>query len=278
MIVVTGATGNVGRLVAEELARKDAQMRLLVRDRVRAPDVPGAEVVEADYGDPGSLAAALRPGDRVFMVSIHDGPERRPPLHRSFITAAVRAEVAHVVYLSFVNAGPDAVFLHARSHGETEAMLRDSGIAWTAIRNGMYADDALGWFDPDGVAREPGGDGSMSFSYGPELAGAIAAVLAEPGHEGRVYDITTPESVTLAELAAIATAATGRPHRYEPATDAGWEERWRGREPWRVEAGLTSYAALRSGEFDVVTDDYRALTGLDPLPLAEIVRRLATRR
>jgi uncharacterized protein YbjT (DUF2867 family) len=61
------------------------------------PTSRGAEVVEADYGDPGSLAAALRPGDRVFMVSIHDGPERRLPLHRSFIAAAARAEVAHVV-------------------------------------------------------------------------------------------------------------------------------------------------------------------------------------
>jgi NAD(P)H dehydrogenase (quinone) len=275
MIVVTGAAGNVGRLVAEELARTGARMRLLVRDRARAPDVSGAEVVEADYGDAGSLAAALRPGDRVFMVSIHDGPERRLPLYRSFIAAAVRAEVAHVVYLSFVNAGPDAVFLHARSHGETEAMLRDSGLAWTAIRNGMYADEALGWFDPDGVAREPGGDGRISFSYRPELARAIAVVLAEPGHEGRVYDITTPESVTLAELARIASDATGRPHSYEPGTDEDWIRRWRGRDAWRIEAGRTSYAALRSGEFDVVTDDYRALTGRDPLPLAEIVRRLS---
>jgi NAD(P)H dehydrogenase (quinone) len=139
----------------------------------------------------------------------------------------------------------------------------------------MYADEALGWFDPDGVAREPGGDGRISFSYRPELARAIAVVLAEPGHEGRVYDITTPESVTLAELARIASDATGRPHSYEPGTDEDWIRRWRGRDAWRIEAGRTSYAALRSGEFDVVTDDYRALTGRDPLPLAEIVRRLS---
>jgi NAD(P)H dehydrogenase (quinone) len=166
MIAVTGATGKVGRLAADELARRGAGVRLLARDAARAPDVPGGA-----------------------MVSIHDGPERRLPLHRSFIAAAVRAEVAHIVYLSFVNAGPDAVFLHARSHGETEAMLRGSGLAWTAIRNGMYADEALGWFDPDGVAREPGGDGRISFSYRPELARAIG--WCSPGPVTRAGSTTS---------------------------------------------------------------------------------------
>lgn len=70
-----------------------------------------------------------------------------------------------------MNASPRAVFLHARSHGETEAMLRASGVPWTAIRNGMYADETLGWFDSDGVAREPVGDGRISFSYRPSRRG-----------------------------------------------------------------------------------------------------------
>jgi hypothetical protein len=84
--------------------------------------------------------------------------------------------------------------------------------------------------------------------------------------------------VHLDDLARIASDATGRAHRYEPATDADWEERWRarGRADWQVEAGRSSYAALRAGELDVVSGDYRALTGLGPLPLAEIVRRVAT--
>ena len=94
----------------------------------------------ADYGDPGSLAAALREGDRVFMVSVHEGYERRVALHDSFVTAAAAAKVAQVVYLSFLNAGPEATFVHARSHGATEEMLERSGIPYVAVRNGMYAD------------------------------------------------------------------------------------------------------------------------------------------
>jgi uncharacterized protein YbjT (DUF2867 family) len=277
MIVVTGSTGHVGRLVAEELAALGEPMRLLVRDPSRAPRLPGAEVVHGDYGDRGTLRGALQEGDRVFMVSLHEGPDRRVPLHQSFVDAASEAGVAQLVYLSFVNAGPDAIFLHARSHGATEEMLRYSGLPWTSIRNGMYADDVLGWFDDDDVARETGGDGRMSFSYRPELAKVIAHVLTTPGHEGKTYDITTPESVTLSELAEIATAATGRPHRYDPVGEDVWDARWRaiGRTGWELDGGFTTYAALRAGELDVVTGDYRRLTGLDPLTIGEIIARLS---
>jgi len=279
MIAVTGTTGHVGRLVAEQLARRSVPMRLLVRDPARAPQIPGAEIVVADYADSDALAAALDEGDRVFMVSLHEGPERRIPLHRSFIDAAARREVGQIVYLSFVNAGPGATFLHARSHGATEEMLEQSGVPWTSIRNGMYADHILDWFDAAGVAREPVGDGRISFSYRPELAEAIAVTLVRPGHEGMIYNITTRDSVTLAELARIASRATGREHRYEPQTREEWEARWRSRAKpeWEIEAGLTSFDAQRAGEFDVVTTDFRLLTGKDASSVADILARQATR-
>ncbi len=277
MIVVTGATGRVGGLVAHRLESAGHPMRLLVRDPRRAPSINGAQVLAADYGNPEQLAAGLQKGDRVFMVSLWIGGDTRLDLHRSFIEAAARGDVAQLVYLSFVNAGPNAIFSHAREHGATEEMLRTSGVPWTAIRNSMYADDIPGWFDPDGVAREPGDDARMSFSYRPELADVIAAVLSKPGHEGRIYNITTPDSASMRELAQIASQVTGENYRYEPISDDAWIERWKaqGRPDWAIEAGQTSYQALRAGELDVVSDDYEKVIGRNAATIAEVIAELA---
>ena len=208
------------------------------------------------------------------MVSVHEGPGRRLPLHQSFVETAARRGVAQIVYLSFVNPGPEATFLHARSHGATEAMLAQSGLPYTAIRNGMYADEIPGWFDPEGVAREPVGDGRISFSYRPELAEAIAVVLTEPVHEQASYDIVG-QPVSIGDLARTASEVTGREYRYEPSPRKEWEKRWRARnkEEWAIEAGLTSFDAQLAGEFDVASTDFRSLTGREPLTVAEVIAR-----
>lgn len=277
MIVVTGSTGRVGGLVAHRLEQAGHEMRLLVRDPGRAPRLQGVEVKVADYGNPEALAKGLRGDDRVFMVSLWIGGDIRLDLHRSFIEAAAKAGVAHIVYLSFVNAGPAAIFSHAQEHGATEEMLMASGLPWTSIRNSMYADDIPGWFDPDGVAREPGDDARMSFSYRPELADVIAVALTQPGHAGRIYNITTPESVSMRELAQIASATTGDTYSYEPISDGEWVQRWKtqGRPDWALEAGLSSYEAMRAGEFDVVSDDYKKITGREAASIARIITGLA---
>ena len=263
--------------MARRLESKGHPIRLLVRDPHRAPRIKDAQVHAAEYGDPEALAKGLQKGDRVFMVSLWIGGDTRIELHRSFIEAAARADVAQVVYLSFVNAGPTAIFSHAREHGATEEMLRASGVPWTSIRNSMYADDIPGWFDPDGVAREPGDEARMSFSYRPELADVIAAALTKPGHEGKIYNITTPESVSMRELAQIASRVTGEAYDYEPISDDEWIQRWKaqGRPEWALEAGLTSYEALRAGEFDVVSDDYEKVTGRKAAAIAQVITELA---
>ena len=250
-------------------------MRLLVRDPARAPELPGAEIVRADYGDPDSLAAALQPGDRVFMVSVHEGPERRMPLHRSFVEGAARDGVAQVVYLSFLNAGPDSG-IHARSRTARPSACSRIGLPWTAIRNGMYADHIPGWFDPDGVAERRS-------ARPDELLLPSRARQGDRGHTAEPGQRRCPTSPrrrpSLAELAELAAEVTGRPYRYEPAP------RGMGRALAcaRPRRGGSSRAprqlleAMRNGEFDLVTDDYKRLTGEDPLTIRELLE-LAHRR
>jgi uncharacterized protein YbjT (DUF2867 family) len=273
-IVVTGASGRVGGLVAAELARRGILFRAVTRSPERLDDLGEAEVAVAGYAEPSTLLAALAPGDRVFMVSMHEPPDRRIALHRAFVDVAIERRIARIVYLSFVGAGPDAAFVHARSHGATEAMLADSGIPYTAVRNGMYADEIASWFDRDGKITGPGGLGRVSLTYRPELAEAITVLLAEPTHDvRRVVTITGPESFTLEELAAAASEVTGDAYRYEPRDREEWVayRRRAGRPEWSIEAGSSYYDGVRRDEADVVTGDYRMLTGTAPLSIREII-------
>jgi uncharacterized protein YbjT (DUF2867 family) len=274
VIVVTGASGRVGGLVAQALARRGIPFRAVTRNVERLPDLGGAEIALAGYDEPDALLDALEPGDRVFMVSMHEPPERRIVLHRGFIAVAARRHVARIVYLSFVGASPGASFVHARSHGATEEMLAESGVPFTAVRNGMYADEIATWFDPDGRITGPGGDGRISLSYRPELAEGIAVLLADPAHDRRqVVTITGPESFSLAELAATASEVTGDGYRYEPLGRDDWVayRRSLGRPEWSIEAGITYYDAVARGEMDVVSHDYEALTGAAPRSIRQVI-------
>ena len=275
MIVVTGASGHVGGLVSRELARQGVEFRAVTRNVERLPDLGGAEIALAGYDEPDTLLDALGPGDRVFMVSMHEPPNRRIALHEGFVDVALRRDVARILYLSFVGAGPRASFVHARSHGATEAMLAASGIPFTAVRNGMYADEIASWFDPEGRITGPGGDGRISLSYRPELAEAIAMLLVDPSHDDRqVVTITGPESFSLAELAATASEVTGDRYRYEPLGRDEWVAYRRsvGRPEWSIEAGISYYDGVRRGEADVVSDDYRELTGKEPLTIRGVIQ------
>ena len=274
MIVVTGVSGRVGGLVAAELARRGIQFRAVTRDAGRVPDLGGAEIALTGYDRPDTLAEALEPGDRVFMVSMHEPPERRLPLHRAFVDVATQQRVGRIVYLSFLGADPGATFLHARSHGETEAMIAESGIPFTAVRNGMYADEIATWFDADGRITGPGGDGAVSLTFRPELAAGIVELLVDPAHDARsVVTITCPEALTLTRLAAVATEVTGEEYRYEPLDREEWiaYRRTVGRPAWSIEAGITYYDGVARGEAGVVGDDYRSLTGREPLTIREII-------
>lgn len=280
LIAVTGVTGAVGGAVARLVSSPAQPVRLLVRDASRLPrlgEVAGeSEVAVASYGA-RDVAEALVGVDILFMVSAAESPDRLGE-HVNFVDAAARAGVRHVVYTSFLRAAPDATFTLARDHYATEEHIKTSGMAWTFLRDSFYAEMFELFADADGVIRGPGGDGRVSPVARADVARAASVVLRAPGaHAGRTYDLTGPHALDLAEIASILTDVRGRPFTYENETLAEARES-RAKfdpQPFEMDAWISTYTAIASGEFDVVSDDVRALTGQSAMTYEDVVASTA---
>jgi NAD(P)H dehydrogenase (quinone) len=271
VIVVSGVTGRLGGKVARRLAAAGVRQRLLARDPSRAPDLPGAEVVGAAYGDPAALTGA----GPVLMVSASETPDR-VELHRSFVDAAVAAGVPHLVYTSFAGASPESVFTLARDHAATEAYIRASGLAFTFLRDNLYADFAAHLVGEDGVIRGPAGDGRVALVAQDDIAEVAAVVLRDAGaHAGRTYDLTGPAALTMTEVAATITAVTGRAVRFQDETiDEAYASRASyGAPDWQVDAWVSTYTSIAAGELSTVSSAVPDLTGHPATSLAELLRR-----
>jgi uncharacterized protein YbjT (DUF2867 family) len=271
MIVVTGASGRLGGRVARLLG---GGTRLVVRDTSRAPAL-GSEVVTASYSDFDAVRQALAGADVVFMVSGAEAPDRVAQ-HRNFVDAAVAAGVGHLVYTSFVGAAPDAVFTLGRDHWATEEHIRASGLPYTFLRDNLYADFLPMMAGEDGVIRGPAGDGRAALVAQDDIAAAAVAVLRSfPSHAGRTYDMTGPAAITLTEAAATVSEVTGRAVRFHDETlDEAYASRAvYGAPGWQVEAWVSTYTSIASGELAAVSDDVRLLTGHPPMSLRELLTR-----
>lgn len=272
-IGVTGATGRLGGRVARLLADAGTPTRLLVRDPSRAPELPGAEVARAVYEDSPATREALTGLDVLFLVSAAED-EKRLAQHRAVIDAAAAAGVGHVVYTSFLGAGPDATFTLARDHGATEEHLRASGMTTTFLRDDFYLDVFPLFADEDGVLRGPAGDGRVTAVAIADVARAAAAVLADPAaHAGATYDLTGPQALSLDDIAATMREVTGRPARYVPETveEAYASRAGYGAPDWQVDAWVSTYTAIASGELAEVTDTVERLTGAPPRTFAQLL-------
>ncbi len=165
------------------------------RPGARARELEGVEtVVAAGLDDGDLLRATLRRGDRVFLVSAWTGHDERVRLHRAFIDAASDAEVGHLVYLSFVNASPDAAFGHARSHADTERDLFASGVPFSILRTSYYHFNLEAFF-VDGIVRGP--SGRVGWVSRADCSRALAAAMAGAADVGETYDLTGPDAPTL---------------------------------------------------------------------------------
>ncbi len=219
-IVVTGATGNTGGIVAQRLrergvsfvamARSDASRRRLAAE--------GVETVAGDFDAPWSLERALEGADAAYLVCTPDEHLVRREL--AFVQAASRAGVRHVVKCSAYAAGPDAETRNLRAHGLIERALMDSRLAWTVVRphGFMQTFTLLGWdlIQRAGVVSFPAGDGAIPLVDVRDVAAVVVKALTEPGHEGQVYDVTGPEALSFARQAEILGRVLGREITYVP--------------------------------------------------------------
>jgi NAD(P)H dehydrogenase (quinone) len=233
-IIISGASGQLGSLVIEELlARKVAPEDLILvsrtptTDHLQAYAARGASVRFGDFTEPASLDTAYAGGTRMLLISINGGGGSRPELHKAAIDAAVRAGVKHIAYTSYVNADKNETSTLAIDHLRTERILQESGVAWTLLRNQIYAnglvDQAIQIVRDGGlVTHTP--DARVAYVTREDCAAAAAAVLTTPGHENRAYNITGPDSIGPRELVALATELSGKRVELMPLTEQQYRE------------------------------------------------------
>ena len=241
MIAITGASGGLGGRVARQLAERGFPLRLVVRDRARSSELARAEVAVAEYREGSAMRAALEGADTLYLVSGGESADRVTE-HRSAVDAAVAAGVQRIVYSSFVAATADATFTFARDHFHTEEHIRATGLEHAFLRSNLYLDYVPVFCGEDGVIRGPTGEGRAGWVARDDIAAVTSEVLAEPdGHAGATYDVTGPEALSPAEVAAQLSTAAGRYER-ETLEQARTSRAPSGAPDWEIEGWVTSYA------------------------------------
>ena len=225
MIVVTGATGQLGRLVIRTLLQKvpAGDIVAAVRSPEKAADLAalGVAVRRADHTQPDSLAAAFAGADKLLLISSSEVGQRVPQ-HRAVIDAAKRAGVKLIAYTSLLRADTSPLGL-AAEHKQTEALLRASGLPFVLLRNGWYTENYAA-SAPAALARGAvlgsAGRGRIASAARADYAAAAAAVLTLDGQAGRVYELAGDASYTLAELAAEIARQSGKAVEYRDLPEA----------------------------------------------------------
>ena len=261
MILVTGATGNIGSELVRLLVAKKEQVRVLARDPAKASAKLGAgvEVVQGDLDQPASLAAALAGVDKAFLLASIPGQEER------FIEAAKKAGVKYLVQNSTggVPRGVGSAPVHAA--GE-KALQASSGMAWTILRPSEFMSNVLWLRDAivgQGSIFRPTGDGKAAFIHPHDIAAAAAQVLTAPGHEGKTYELTGPQALSGAEVATILGAATGRTIRHVDVPLAAVRDQMSalGMPPPLLDAVLGYYVSVKEGHEAKIEPGLQQLLG-----------------
>jgi NAD(P)H dehydrogenase (quinone) len=279
-VIVTGASGHVGRLVAEQLLERVAPEQLVLVTRrpeaLRELRARGADVRYGDFDDPPSLRDAFGGGRRMLLIST-DAIGRRVRQHRAAIDAAAIAGVGHVVFTSIVNpVAGNPTGANAREPGKTEVVLRRSGLPWTVLRFGSFAELQL---PPAATAVQNrrlitnGGLGRIVPVSRRDCAEAAAITLTTDGHTGKTYEITGPQPLTPSDLAELYAELSGRAVKVLQLGDAMLTRVLVGiGTPMPIAWSIAAFGrAVRHGYFDVVDPAFERLAGRPPVALRDVL-------
>ncbi|WP_328615595.1 SDR family oxidoreductase [Amycolatopsis sp. NBC_00355] len=281
MIVVTGATGQLGRLVVDGLIEKTSPDEVVaaVRDPRKADDLAarGVQVREADYDRPETLATAFAGAEKVLLIS-SSTPGQRLAQHQAVIDAAREAGVRHLAYTSVLDADTTKLFV-APDHKATERLIRDAGIPFTFLRNGWYTENYAATVQQalaTGSFAGSAGEGRLGAVPRLDFAEAAVAVLTGEGHEGKTYELAGDHPWSYADFAAAITEAAGTPVVYQDVPPQEHRQ-------LLVAAGLPEPVAdmltdadrgIREGELTSTSGDLSRLIGRPTTPLADAVATL----
>lgn len=264
MILVTGATGTIGGEVVRQLVARGEKVRALTRDPAAARVPSGVEVVRGHHRDAGALASAMADVDSAFLVGVF-GPQDADS-DRGMAEAARAAGVRRIVKLSAIMAGDPRTGLGGVAHGHGEAAVRESGLEWAILRPSAFASNTSSWA---GALRsgEPVpnmlGQGRQGVVDPRDVAGIAVAALVGPGHAGRTYTLTGPETLSPGDQAAVLGEVLGRrvelrdltpPETRALLVASGWSEE-------SAEAMLRSVRFVAEGGNAVVTGDVAEVLG-----------------
>ena len=265
MILITGATGNIGKELLPLLRETGQPVRVLVRDEKKVAHLDAAiERAVGDLDAPETLIPALRDVDRIFLVTFETQQDI------NVIEAAKRAGVQHVLKLSTLEATAHKIKV-GKWHYEREELIRASGLDWTFLRPGMFMSNSMEWW-----AESIKGQGSVFFPGGKkgrvapidpcDIASVAACALTQPGHSGKAYELTGPELFTIGEMVQVISNVLAKPIQYVdiPPIAAKLFMLKTGMDKTLVNALMEMLGSLRKGEGAIVTDTVEQVTGRKP--------------
>jgi NAD(P)H dehydrogenase (quinone) len=291
-IVITGASGQYGRLATDKLIAKGRANDLILITRtpakLTARTAQGCDVRYGDFDKPETLVEAIEGGVKMLLIS-GTRVGARVVQHKAAIDAASAAGIKHIVYTSFVNVDAANPAIVTVDHRETEALIKSSGVAWTMLRDAHYADamivNAGPGFIASGTWQTSSNGAKEAMVWREDCVNCAVAVLTTDGHENKAYPITGPNSENFAEVVAMMNKTVGCAITLVETNDDGMyamfdamgvprepvDDQSVGGIPWNSDDMVSFERAIREGFLDICTDDVARLTGQKARSVQELI-------